>query len=135
MPLPKILDIGFKINRKKLRKLDLPVEKILISELEHNLDIPYREKEGTDDRNLTPREFIKNIEKEFHHAEVIKKADISYPIEIFFHKWKRIILDWVHRFTKIVMLWHKTIKVRKIKPEIINLEEYTQRKKNTSYKQ
>ena len=86
MPLPKILDIGFKINRKKLRKLDLTVEKILISELEHNLDIPYREKEGIDDRNLTPREFIKNIKKEVHHAKVIEKADISYPIEIFFHK-------------------------------------------------
>ncbi len=45
MPLPDILDIWFKIDRQKLRALDLPVEEISIAEIEYNLDIPYLEQE------------------------------------------------------------------------------------------
>lgn len=130
MPLPEILNIWFKIDEKKLHAMtDIPVEEINIWDIIYNIDIAYREQEWTDDRNLSPKMFIENIDKEHHHRKVVENADIKYPIEIYFHKWKWIIIDWVHRFTKVIIQWHKTIKVRKISDEIIKLtkrsdEEY-----------
>lgn len=121
MPKPKIIDTGFHIDEPKVWALDLPVEEIPIAELEHNLDIPYLEQEGTDDWNLTPRMLLENFQKEISHAARVKNADLSHPIEIYYHQNTWIILDGVHRFTKIVQLGNKTIKVRKITPEIAKL--------------
>ena len=118
MSLPSILNIWFKIDEPKLWTIDIPIEEILLSELDNNLDILYREQEGTDDWNLSPRMFLANIEKEMYHAGEVNKADIQYPIEVYFHQWQRIILDGVHRFAKHHLLWLKTINVRKISPEI-----------------
>jgi hypothetical protein len=119
MALPKILDIGFKIDDHKLWELDIPTEEINISDIDYNLDIPYLEKMGTDDWNLSPRMLIQNFDKEKLHASRTKKVDLKYPIEIYKHKDKWIILDGVHRFTKAVLEGHKTIKVRKVTDEII----------------
>jgi len=121
MPLPEILDTGFKVDEPKLWVVNIPIEEMAIADLEYNLDIPYLEREGTNDWNLTPRMLIENFDKEFFHAKVVNEADISYPIEIYFHKNKWIILDGVHRFTKIVRLGLKTIKVRRISPEIAQI--------------
>jgi len=121
MPLPDILNTGFKIDEPKLWDQDVPVEKMAISEIDYNLDIPYLEKEGTDDWNLTPRMLIKNFDKELFHARKVNEADLKYPIDIYFHKGRWIILDGIHRFTKAVRLGLKTIKVRKVSPEIAQL--------------
>jgi len=133
MWLPEILNTWFIINEKKLWEIDIPVDELNISEIEYNLDIPYLEKIWTNDWNLTPRELIKNFGIETLHAAAVEKADLKYPIEIYFHKWVWIILDWVHRFTKAIRSWNKSIKVRKISDEIINIvkrspEEYKKRK-------
>ena len=69
MPLPEILNIGFKTDEAKLWAIDIPVEEIDISEIDHNLDIPYLEQEGTDDWNLTPRMLIENFDKGFISLE------------------------------------------------------------------
>lgn len=121
MSLPDILNIGFKTDEQKLWALDIPAEEILISEIEYNLDIPYLEQEGTDDWNLTPRMLAQNFEKESFHAKKVNEADLKYPIEIYFHNGKWIILDGVHRFTKAFYLGHKKIKVRKISEEIAQM--------------
>jgi hypothetical protein len=121
MPLPDILDTGFKTDEPKLWAVDIPVEEILISEIDYNLDIPYLEQEGTEDWNLTPRMLIDNFDKEFFHAKKVDDADLNYPIDIYWHQNKWIILDGVHRFTKAVRLGNKTIKVRKVSPEIAEL--------------
>lgn len=128
MPLPKILDIGFKTDEPKLRKVELPIEEILLSEIENNMDIPYREQEGTDDRNLTPRMCIENFEKEIWHAKKILEADLKYPIELYFHKDQRIILDGVHRYTKAVREGHAIIKVRKVPEEIAQKTKRSEKK-------
>lgn len=94
--------------------LDLPIEEIDILNLSHNLDIPYLEKEGTDDWNLTPRMLIENFDNEISHKEKVIKADIQYPIEIYFNKWEWIILDGVHRYVKLIQKWKKKIRVRKV---------------------
>ena len=126
MPLPDILNTGFKTDSAKLWTVPIPAEEIPISEIEYNLDIPYLEQEGTDDWNLTPRMLIENFDKEFSHAKKVTEANLRHPIEIYFHKGKWIILDGVHRFTKAVRLGHKTIKVRKVSEEIA---QATKRKK------
>ena len=120
MPLPEILNIGFKIDEPKLWAFDIPVEEIEISEINYNLDIPYLEQEGTNDWNLSPRMLIENFEKEKFHAKQTEKADLKYPIEIYKHQGKWIILDGVHRFTKAIRLGNKTIKVRRISDDIAN---------------
>jgi len=121
MPLPEILDTGFKTDEPKLWAVDIPVEEIAISEIEYNLNIPYLEQEGTEDWNLTPRMLIENFDKESLHAKKVNEVDLNYPIDIYFHKNKWIILDGVHRFTKAIYLGLKTIKVRKVSEEIAQL--------------
>ena len=128
MPLPEILDIGFKTDEPKLRKVNLPIEEISISEIEYNMDIAYLEQDGTDDRNLTPRMLIKNFDKEISHAKKVMEVDLQYPIELYLHKGKRIILDGVHRFTKAVRSGHTTIKARKISEEIAQKTKRTEKK-------
>mgnify|MGYP000205164530 CR=1 FL=1 len=121
MPLPDILNTGFKTDEPKLWAVDIPVEEILISEIEYNLDIPYLEQEKTNDWNLTPRMLIENFDKEFFHAKKVNETDLKYPIEIYYHKGKWIILDGVHRFTKAIRLGHKTIKARRVSEKIAQI--------------
>ena len=118
MTLPEILNIGFKIDEPKLWEANIPIEEINISEIDYNLDIPYLEQMGTNDWNLSPRMLIKNFDKEKFHAKQTETADLKYPIEIYNHQGKWIILDGVHRFTKAVYLGNKTIKVRRIPREV-----------------
>ena len=116
---PKEIDIGFKLNDTDLYSLDLPIEKVLISEIIYNTDIPYLEKEGTDDWNLSPRELIKNWDREITHSKRVEKADLSYPILLYSFKDKWIILDGVHRFTKALMRGNKTILAKRVSDNII----------------
>ena len=111
---PKEIDIGFKVDYKKLWNLDIPAEEIDISELECNLDFPYLEQENTDDWNLTPRMLIENFEKEISHAKKVKETDLNYPIEIYFHNGNWIILDGIHRYVKALMGGLGTIRVRRV---------------------
>lgn len=119
MPRPKEIDFCFTYESSKIWKLDIPSEEISITELESNLDIPYLEKEGTDDWNLTLRELIKNPEKEPTHYERLKNVRLEYPIEIYFFggTWK--ILDGVHRLCKAIREGKKTIAVRKVTDDMI----------------
>lgn len=114
MVKPVSIDLGFKINFKKLWALDLSVEEIDLKSLSNNLDIPYLEREGTDDWNLTPRELVKNFGKEVTHARKVNRAKLSFPIDICYFKGQWIILDGVHRYTKALMAGEATIKVRRV---------------------
>ena len=44
--------------------------------------------------------FLENIEKEIYHAGEVNKADIQYPIELYFHQEQLIVLDGLHIFAK-----------------------------------
>jgi hypothetical protein len=130
MPIPDEINTLFKCEEELLRAEDIPVEIIPISDIGYNLDIPYLEKLGTDDWNLSPRDLIENFSSETHHAKWVNNADLQYPIEIYLFRWKRIILDWVHRFTKAVMQWDTQIKVRRVSDEIVQKT----RKSNDDYR-
>ena len=119
MSKPKEIDFGFMYESPKIWKLDIPVEQIPISELESNLDIPYLEKEGTDDWNLTLRELISDAKKEPAHYEKVKNAKLEYPIEIYFFEGSWKILDGIHRLCKALLEGKKTISVRKVTDDMI----------------
>ncbi|MBU1123963.1 hypothetical protein KJ652_05215 [Patescibacteria group bacterium] len=119
MPKPDEIDFGFAHDDKKIWDLDIPTEVISIDELEHNLDIAYLDMEGTDDWNLTLREFINAPEKQPGHNAVVKRVDMQYPIEIYFFKGSWKILDGVHRYCRAVLEGMKTISVRKIPDSMI----------------
>lgn len=120
MQKPKEIDYNFKVNHQKLWRLKLPVEEISIKELSFNLDIPYLEKEGTDEWNLSINELIINLEKENSHAKKMSKADTKYPIDIYCHRGNWIILDGVHRLAKLIYLGKKRVLVRRVPESAIN---------------
>jgi len=119
MPKPPEIDFGFIHEDEKTWDLDLPSEEMDLKELESNLDIAYLDKEGTDDWNLTLRELIDKPEKQPGHYEKIQKADIKYPIHIYFFKGSWRIIDGVHRLCKAFMKGRKTIFVCKVPSEMI----------------
>ncbi len=119
MPRPREIDFGFMYESPKIWRLNIPDEEISISELESNLDIPYLEKEATDDWNLTLRELVTNPEKEPTHYRRVKNVQLEYPIEIYFFEGSWKILDGVHRFCKAILEGKKTIRVRKVTDAMI----------------
>lgn len=120
MRKPKEIDYDFKFDYKKLWGLDIGVEKMLISDLESNLDIAYLEIQGTDDWNLTLRQLIANPEAEPDHFDKIKKAEMKYPIEIYFFEGSWKILDGVHRFCKAILAGDETIMIRRVTDQMIS---------------
>ncbi|MFH1670151.1 MAG: hypothetical protein ABIA92_01035 [Patescibacteria group bacterium] len=119
MTRPDEIDFGFTHDDKKLWDLNIPTEEISIDELEHNLDIAYLEKDGTNDWNLTLQELIDAPEQQPEHYAVIKHVDMQFPIEIYFFKGSWKILDGTHRYCRAVMEGMKTIFVRKIPDNMI----------------
>jgi len=119
MPRPDEIDFGFTHDDKKIWGLNIPTEEISIDELEHNLNIAYLDREGTDDWNLTLREFISDPEKQPGHYAVVKRVDMQFPIEIYFFKGSWKILDGTHRYCRAVMEGMKTIFVRIIPDHMI----------------
>lgn len=119
MSKPKILDIGFKVFEPLLWKIKIPTEDIPLSILDDNLDIPYREQEGTDDRNLSPRLFLQNPAQEPTHLNLVEQADLAYPICLYRYQEQRIILDGVHRFVKAHLMKQKNITVKFLTKEDI----------------
>ena len=119
MPKPKEINFGFIHVDEKTWDLNIEPEEMDIKELESNLNIAYLDKQGTDDWNLTPWQLIKEPEKEPGHYDKIKKADLKYPIKIYFFRGSWKILDGVHRLCKAIMEDKQTIMVCKVPPEMI----------------
>ena len=119
MKKPTEIDLGFRTDFDKLWSLELPVENIEIRSLSNNFDIPYLEREGTDDWNLSINQLLGNFDNEITHAEKVRKADLAYPIDITNFNGQWIILDGVHRLAKAISQGDKRIKVRRVPFEIV----------------
>lgn len=119
MPKPKEIDFGFIHVDQKTWGLNIKPEEMDIRELESNLDIAYLDKKGTDDWNLTPRQLINEPEKEPDHYEKVQKAELKYPIKIYYFRGSWKILDGVHRLCKAIIENRQTIMVCKVPPEMI----------------
>jgi hypothetical protein len=119
---PQIIrDVGIGVawDPKKVWGLNEPVTEMEIEDLIWHFDIPFWDKGGKrefnlTEFNLTPWEVIKNPEKEQIHFRKIQDADISHPIDIIENKGQWRILDGLHRLAQLYLKGHKMIKVRKI---------------------
>ena len=81
---PQIIkDVGFDFDwdSKKVWALDEPTEEIDINELIWHFDIPFWEKEGTDEYNLKAWDVIKHPEIEKTHFAKVQAADLILIIE------------------------------------------------------
>ena len=119
---PKIIeDVGFDFHWdiKKVWELDIMITEMDINNLVWLFEIPFWEKDDTDDYNLTPREVIDNKNGTRGHRTKIEKVDLLYPIDIMENKGKWLILDGLHRLVKAYESGHKTINVRIIPREKI----------------
>ena|SRR5260221_14790209 len=121
--IPDIIkEVGFDFHwdSAKVWKLDLPIIDMDINELIWHFDIPFWEKEDTDDYNLTPWQVIKKEKGTIQHRKKIEKADIKYPIDIMENKGRWLILDGLHRLVKAYECGLKSVKVRKVPREKIS---------------
>lgn len=112
MSRPKEIDVWFSLPAPLLWQIEAPLLDFPLSQLTHNLDICYWEKEGTDDWNLTPRACLADPKKEITHFQLIEKADLQFPLILYQHQKQWIILDGVHRFAKAWKERKKSILVK-----------------------
>jgi len=122
--IPQIIkDVGFDFDwsEPKVWALEVPTEEIGIEKLTWHFDIPFLWENGI--YNLKPREVIDNPEAHKAEYERTMKADTFHPIDIMENKGRWLILDGLHRLTKLFISGEKTVRVRKIPrekiPEII----------------
>lgn len=126
MKKSKILEeVGFDFSwdPKKVWKLNEPVVEMDINELLWLFDIPFWDKEGTDEWNLTPWDVIRYPDLYRNHSDLVKEADISHPIDLMENKGRWLTLDGLHRLAKLHTQGEKTVRARIIPrsriPEIL----------------
>ena len=119
MGKPSEIDFGFDHDDRKIWDLDIPIEEISLQALERNLDIMYLEKEGTDDWNLTLRQFIQHPEQHPSHLKKIQNVQMEYPIAIYYFRGSWKILDGVHRYCRAILEGKESMSVRKVTDVLI----------------
>jgi hypothetical protein len=122
--IPEIIkEVGFDFHwdEKKVWKLDYPVEKMRVSELEWHFKIPFIQNKKEYD--LTPAEVIENPDLYKKEYERTMNADLAHPIDVMKNKGRWLILDGLHRLMKAKALGMKEVNVRKIpREEVQNIE-------------
>ncbi len=114
---PKIIqEVGFDFDwdSKKVWALKIPTVSMPIKHLLWHFDIPFWEKQHTNNYNLTPYQVIEHPTKHPLHYNKIKRARLKYPIDIMKNKGRWLILDGLHRLTKAHMQGLIKVQVRKI---------------------
>ncbi len=120
--IPKIIeDVGFDFHwdSQKVWELNISPTEMKMEDLIWHFEIPFWEKDDTDDYNLTPKEVIEHKEGTKAHREKIEKVDLKYPIDIMENKGRWLILDGLHRLVKAYELGQKKVMVRIIPRERI----------------
>ncbi len=107
------LDFG-NWEEEKIWALDLPVTEIETEQLAWLLDVPFWENDASERWTVTPRDVIDRTPGTSREQERTTQADISFPIDIFENKGKWLVLDGLHRLTKLYMQGAEHIRVRSI---------------------
>jgi hypothetical protein len=92
-----LLDVWWDMD--KLHKLKLPKQKILVSELEWQLDLPWWQYDGRY-FVLSPLQVLSHSERYSEQYKRTISADLSHPIIVHDNNNRWIILDGVHRLLK-----------------------------------
>lgn len=111
---PKILQeigLGRMVNEQKLRELQLPVQEIAMEELLWQFGIPFWEKDGTHDWNLTLWDVINSVEGSAGHRKRVEGVDLSCPIYVMRNNQGHfVVLDGTHRLVKAYLQGQHKIK-------------------------
>ena len=100
-----------------------PSQEVRVSHLWFMLDRPiWSSWEGVEnptepEKDLTPRQVIENPQLSSYHWKAIQKADLKYPILVFWpdgEQWPIDILDGLHRLSKVYLQHGRTIRVIKV---------------------
>ena len=106
--------LNFRPDNKKVWKIIAPIEKMKISKLTWQFEIPLWHS-SSKHYVITPNQVLKNPKKYKKQYKRIMNANLKYPIEIMKNQkglWE--ILDGLHRLVKAYLLDCKEVNVRKI---------------------
>lgn len=115
--IPKIIqEVGFDFDwdEKKVWKLKVPVEEVLIAELDWHFEIPFWNSAKNKEYDLKPIDVINFPAKYPKEYERTMNSDLSHPVDIMQNKGRWLILDGLHRLVKCKILGFGKVKVRKI---------------------
>ena len=114
--LPQIIkEVGFDFSwdKRKVWALDVQPEMIPISELTWHFDIPFWSKsDGYYD--LSPRVVMESPSIYKQEYDRTMHADTSHPIDIMLWRGRWLILDGLHRLSRLAIEDNAMVKVRKI---------------------
>ncbi|MEO5927206.1 MAG: hypothetical protein ABIO72_00720 [Patescibacteria group bacterium] len=109
---------NFDWDLKKVRALQLPVRRLRLVDLLWHFDLPFWEREGTDDWNLTVWEVFRDPHGERSHYSRVWGADLRYPIDVVWWNGRYRVLDGLHRLAKAYLTGAGTIRARVVPPEM-----------------
>lgn len=92
----------FEVDVEKLHKLKAPITNITFANLEWHLDITPWDHEGRP-LAIGPRQVLNNPSQYARHYARIIGSDISFPLDISYNNGRWVIIDGLHRLTKIFM--------------------------------
>ncbi len=93
-------------------ELDLPVETMPVADLVWHLEVPIWPLDGVG-YVITPNQVMAEPQRFAEEHQRVVQADLVYPIDIFHHKGRWMILDGIHRLAKAVSLGKTSMRVRK----------------------
>ena len=110
------LDFG-NWEEEKIWALDLPVIEKDISELLWLFDVPFWENDNGDRYTITPWDVINEKDTATKEIEAMNNADVTFPIDIFQNHGKWLVLDGLHRLSKVYKSGGTKISVRVVPRE------------------
>ncbi len=109
-PIEKI-GFDFDWDESKVWALEEPVTTMPLAELAWHLDYPFFWEKGGK-YNLKPREVMTQPEAHVEEAERVMKTDTSFPLDVMENKGRWLLLDGLHRLTKLAMSSATEVQVR-----------------------
>jgi len=104
----------------KVWNLDIPVESILITDIQWHLDMPFwASVPGKPLFDLVPNDVLRQLDEYPYHREKLEKCDTSFPIDVMWSEGRFVILDGIHRLAKLKMMGATLVRIRKIPTEMI----------------
>ncbi|WUI01145.1 hypothetical protein OHR68_04800 [Spirillospora sp. NBC_00431] len=86
-----------------LWRLDLPVRRVAVRELEWLFDLPLWQRDGVRFQ-VSPRQVRTNPERFPDHYRRVMESDLEYPIHLVEHNGRLVVLDGFHRLLKASVL-------------------------------
>lgn len=116
-PVPDIIKqvgLPFSWEGSDIWGIDAPTESMHIRELTWHFDYPFWPTQPDGFYDLTANQVMTDPAKYDYEQKRIDAADTSYPIDIYYHNTRWVILDGLHRLVKLAEAGEKKIRVRKI---------------------